>query len=101
MNLKQLMKKVETANEVCRFANARFKFIVYIDIDGLGLKNVNGDHFFEKWDNVAVTIADEYVEAVCASISPAKLTKKENGTFYAYIESTDTTIEVTIDRYWW
>ena len=101
MNLKQLMKKVETANEVCRFANARFKFIVYIDIDGLRLNNVNGDHFFEKWDNVAVTIADECVEAVCASIPTTKLTKKNDGTFHAYIESTGTTIEVTIARYWW
>ena len=98
MNLRELMKKVETANEVSQFANDRHQYIVYIDIDGLALKNVNGDSFFKKWNNVAVTIADEYVEAVCASIVATKLTKKDNGTLYAYIESTGTTIEVTISR---
>lgn len=92
MKLKNLMKKIETANEIAECAGTPHVY-AYIEVDGLTLGVFCCDsHHFHDWNHVAAAFADEYVEGVLIDVANENLTRHHVNAWKIYGKSANIVI---------
>lgn len=94
MKLKNLMKKIETANAIVECVGTP-RVYACIEIDGLPLgDDIGGEHRFYDWNHVAATLADEYIEDVQMDVAKENLCRAHRNTWKIYGKSANIVITV-------
>lgn len=82
MKLKNLMKKVESANEIAKMTGCLRKFRVYVEMDRLMQKNIKtGFDHFENWKDLISSIKDDWNESVVWAVENIDLCELGDGSF--------------------
>lgn len=69
MKLKDLFKKVETANQIAKLTNGE-KYCISVDVDGLLVSDVDdwNETKFDNWNRFAPSLASDFSEIVCKAV---------------------------------
>ena len=97
MKLKNLMKKIETANEIAECVGSH-RVYAYIVVDGLTLGDWGDSQHFYDWNHVAAAFADEYVEGVLIDVANENLCRDHVNSWKIYGKTANITIELHQER---
>ena len=91
---RDLFKKVEAVNDIATFTPACRKVAVYVDIDGLSVRKVDGSAAFYDWDSFISIVFADYSDDVIECMV-LKMTYCEMGRFW-YIKTDDVSISFEV-----